>query len=149
MGAVQTPQCERARLSVSLGLDGELSEIEAVSLRAHVGHCAACAGFARDVDALTTELRTAPLQRPSAPVLLPRSRSGAVRVLQLSAAAAAIVLAAGLGSLAGSLSSPSPTTVTTARPVGGRLGSMLDRGAVAMVHGQRLPSSSIRPSVAI
>ena len=120
-----------------------------MSLRAHVGRCAACAGFERDLDALTRELRAAPLRAapPSGNAAAPPQR--AVRVLQISAAAAAVVLAAGLGSLAGSLSSPSPTTVTTARPVGGSLGAVLDRGIVAMAHGQKLPASRIRPSVAL
>src|SRR5665647_3282158 len=113
MGAVRTAECERACAWVSLSLDGELSELEQVSLRAHVGRCAACASFERGMDALTRELRTAPLERPAVVVMLPRRRSAGVRVLQISAAAAAVVLAAGLGGLAGSLSSPGTTTATT------------------------------------
>lgn len=81
--------------------------------------------------------------------MLPRRRSAAVRVLQISAAAAAVVLAAGLGSLAGSLSSPGTTTATTARTGGGNVGAVLDRGIVAMVPGEKLPASRISPSVAL
>lgn len=81
--------------------------------------------------------------------MLPRRRSAAVRVLQISAAAAAVVLAAGLGSLAGSLSSPHTATTTTARTGGGNLDAVLDRGIVAMAPGQKLPASRIRPSVAL
>jgi predicted anti-sigma-YlaC factor YlaD len=148
MGAVQHPECERARLWVSLSLDGELSEIEQLSLRAHVGRCAACAGFEHDALALTLELRDAPLVLPAVPVALPRHRSTAARVLQIGAAAAAIVLAAGLGSLAGSLSSSgTPTATTVARTVGGNLGARIDRGIVAMAPAQKLPASRIRPSV--
>jgi hypothetical protein len=108
--------------------------------------------------ALTVELRAAPLVSlatadaggPAAPVTLPRRRSPAVRVLQISAAAAAVVLAAGLGSLAGSLSSGgSPTATTVARTAGGNLGARLDRGVVAMAPAQKLPASRIRPTVAI
>jgi predicted anti-sigma-YlaC factor YlaD len=158
MGAVQHPECERARLWVSLSLDGELSEIEQVSLRAHVGRCAACAAFEHDVDALTVELRNAPLVPPATavtggravPIALPRRRSTAMRVLQISAAAAAVVLAAGLGSLAGSLSSGgTPTATTVARTAGGNLGARIDRGIVAMAPAQKLPASRIRPTVAI
>jgi predicted anti-sigma-YlaC factor YlaD len=158
MGAVQHPECERARLWVSLSLDGELSEIERVSLRAHVGRCAACAAFEGDVGALTVELRNAPLvsparvdaDGPAIPVALPRRRSTAMRVLQVGAAAAAVVLAAGLGSLAGSLSSGgTPTATTVARTAGGNLGARVDRGIVAMVPAQKLPASRIRPSVAL
>ena len=50
MGAVLAMECERARSRVSLGLDGELSEVEQAMLRAHVGRCAACAAFERDID---------------------------------------------------------------------------------------------------
>jgi predicted anti-sigma-YlaC factor YlaD len=150
MGAVQHPECERARLWVSLALDGELSEIEQVSLRAHVGRCAACAAFEHDALALTMELRNAPPERPALPVALPRRRSTAMRVLQVGAAAAAIVLAAGLGSLAGSLSSKgAPTATTVARTAGGNLGARVDRGIVAMAPAQKLPASRIRPSVPI
>jgi predicted anti-sigma-YlaC factor YlaD len=158
MGAVQHPECERARLWVSLSLDGELSEIEQVSLRAHVGRCAACAAFEHDAGALTMELRNAPLVSPATvdaggpaiPVALPRRRSTAARVFQISAAAAAVVLAAGLGSLAGSLSSGgTPTTTTIHRTAGGNLGARLDRGIVAMVPAQNLPAARIRPSVAL
>ena len=149
MGDVQTPKCERARLWVSLRLDGELSEFEEVSLRAHVARCATCAGFALDVDALTTELRAAPLQQPAHPIALPRRRSTALRVLQLSAAAAAIVLAAGLGSLAGSLSSGGTATVAVARVAGGNLGAMYDREVVATAPVTTLLASRNGRSVAL
>jgi anti-sigma factor RsiW len=137
-------------LWVSLAVDGELSEIEQVSLRAHVGRCAACAAFEHEVDALTVELRNASDEQPAFPIALPRRRSTAVRVLQISAVAAAIVLAAGLGSLAGSLSSGgTPTATTVARTAGGNLGARIDRGIVAMAPAQKLPASRIRPTVAI
>jgi predicted anti-sigma-YlaC factor YlaD len=138
---------------VSLALDGELSEIEQVSLRAHVGRCAACAGFERGMEALTRELRTAPLERPAVEVMPPRRR-GAVRVLQISAAAAAaVVLAAGLGSLAGSLSSRNPVTATTAGASGGNLGALLDRGldrgSVAMAPTQSRSASRLPRPIAL
>jgi hypothetical protein len=138
---------------VSLAVDAELSEIERVSLRAHVGRCAACACFERDMGALTRELRTAPLQRPAVEVMLPRRR-GAVRVLQISAAAAAaVVLAAGLGSLAGSLSSRNPVTLTTAGASGGTLGALLDRGLdrgiVAMAPTQMRSASRLPRTIAL
>jgi hypothetical protein len=109
-----------------------------------------CAAFEHDALALTMELRNAPPERPVLPVALPRRRSTAMRVLQVGAAAAAIVLAAGLGSLAGSLSSKgAPTATTVARTVGGNLGARVDRGIVAMAPAQKLPASRIRPSVPI
>ncbi|HEX7582626.1 MAG TPA: zf-HC2 domain-containing protein [Gaiellaceae bacterium] len=151
MGAVRSAECERARLQASLRLDAELSEIEEASLRAHVGWCAACAGFERELVALTWTLRTAPLRRPAAGVTLPRRRSATARVLQISAAAAAVMLAAGLGSLAGSLSTRTTTLVATAETVGTDSGGMLDRGniALALAYGDQLLASRIRPSVAL
>jgi predicted anti-sigma-YlaC factor YlaD len=65
MGAVLSVDCERARARASLGLDGELSEVEQALLRAHVGRCADCAAYAHDLERLTQELRSA---RPGAPV---------------------------------------------------------------------------------
>ena len=125
MGAVLNAECERAHSWVSLGLDEELSEVEQALLRAHVGCCAACAGFALDVDALTRELRTAPLARPSAVGMPQRRRSAGTPLLQVGAAAAAVAIAAGLGSLAGSLhshQSPSFTIATTGTASSGAAG---------------------------
>jgi predicted anti-sigma-YlaC factor YlaD len=107
MGAVLSVECERARAWVSLGLDSELSEVEDALLRAHVGRCAACAAFARDVDGLTREIRTAWPLRPVATRVSLHRRRAATRTLQLGAAAAAVAIAAGFGSLAGSLISHS------------------------------------------
>ena len=107
MGAVLSVECERARAWVSLGLDCELSEVEEALLRAHVGCCAVCAEFARDVDGLTQELRTTrPLWPVAARVSL-HCRRAATRKLQLGTAAAVVAIAAGFGSLAGSLTSHS------------------------------------------
>ena len=161
MGVVLHPECERARLWVSLGLDGELSEIEQVSLRAHVGRCAACAGFERDVDALTLELRNAPLVPlatagaggSAIPAALPRRRSTTARVFQVGAAAAAVALAAGLGSLAGSLTSGGTSqTVTAASPPhtgSGNLSAVFDRGIVAMAPAPKVPGSRVPPSIPV
>jgi predicted anti-sigma-YlaC factor YlaD len=143
---------------VSLGLDGELSEIEEASLRAHVGRCAECAGLEHDMGVLTRTLRTAPLVPmratarpgggPAVEVMLPRRRGAAVRVLQISAAAAAVVLAAGLGSLAGSLSSRNTYTMTTAS-TGSAAADALDRAIVARARAQQLPVSRTRRFVAL
>jgi hypothetical protein len=61
------------------------------------------------------------------------------------------MLAAGLGSLAGSLSTRNTTLVTTAQTVGTDSSSMLDRGniALAFAYGDQLLASRIRPSVAL
>jgi predicted anti-sigma-YlaC factor YlaD len=95
-------ECERARRLASLDLDGQLSEVGHASLRAHAARCAACAAYAVDLDALTRAIRTAPLEQPAVAQELSRRRS-TMRTFRLAAAAAAVMLAAGLGSLAGSL----------------------------------------------
>jgi predicted anti-sigma-YlaC factor YlaD len=102
MGAVLSMECEHARARASLALDGELSQVERAHLRAHVGRCTDCAAFARELDGLTQELRSAPFQRPRERVPA-RRRRPAARRLQLGLVAAVVAFAAGLGSLAGSL----------------------------------------------
>jgi anti-sigma factor RsiW len=140
MGAVRSAECERVRILVSLALDGELSQVEQASLGAHVGRCAACAEFARDVEGLTRALRAAPLERPAVAYARPRRRS-AMRTLQLAAAAAAVVLAAGLGSLAGSLNHPAGH----ARAVASAAPSPELWRALALAGPRTLPSNGTRP----
>ena len=84
--------CQRAREAVSMQLDGELSELGSARLSAHLRECEACAGYALELAALTTRLRTAPLEQLPAPVALPSRRRRPA--LQLAAAAAAVVAAA-------------------------------------------------------
>ena len=135
MGAVLAMECERARSRVSLGLDGKLSEVEQAMLRAHVGRCAACAAFERDVDVLTQELRAAPLRRPGRVGMPDCLRSTGLRALLVGAIAiAAVVIAAALGSLAGSLKTRDVSTNRTAQHAvrvgplpNDRLGSRLQR----------------------
>ena len=118
MGAVLPVECERARAWVSVELDSELSEVEEALLRAHVGRCAACADFARDVDGLTQEIRTTWPLRPVARRVSLHRRRAARRTLQLGTAAAVVAIAAGFGSLAGSLTShPVPPSHSGARVV--------------------------------
>ena len=110
--------CERAREWASLGLDSELSQVEKALLRSHVGRCAACAAYVADLAGLTHEIRTSPLERPSESSLAQGwgARRAVVgrRLVQIGAFAAAVVVAAGLGGLAGSRASSSHTA-TAAR----------------------------------
>jgi hypothetical protein len=144
MGVVRTAVCERARSWVSLSLDGELSEVEQALLRTHVGRCAACAGFERDADALTRELRTAPLERPAVAGMVLRHRGAVMRALQVGAAAAAITLAAGLGSLAGSLNTRHAQVRTVAADVSAPAGRDL-----ALAPVQRLPAGRLGRTIAL
>ena len=114
MGAVLSNECERARSRASLGLDGELSQVEQALLRRHIVRCASCAEFERRLDTLTLEIRRAPLQRPARAAMPDRRRSTGRRVLQVCAVAAAVAIAAAFGSLAGSLTSPQHAAERTA-----------------------------------
>jgi predicted anti-sigma-YlaC factor YlaD len=97
--------CERARAWISLGLDGELSELEGALLQAHLARCDACTAAAAEVRVLADTLRSAPLGRPAIRFELPHrapARAGAVGA-RLALAATLVALAAGLGVLAGSV----------------------------------------------
>jgi predicted anti-sigma-YlaC factor YlaD len=101
--------CERAREWISLGLDGELSELEELLLQRHLTGCEECASFSATLRATTSRLRATPLEMPERRIELPRRRQWTVARVAYSTAAVA-VLAVGLGS---SLSTRSPRPVRT------------------------------------
>ena len=91
--------CEHAREQVSLQLDGELSEFEQIALAAHLQSCAGCRAYASAVGQVGARLRSAALEQPDFPVVLPqrlRIRIP-VRAAQV-AAAAAVAIVVGLSS---------------------------------------------------
>ena len=86
--------CLRARESISARLDGELSELGAARLAAHLRACPECSAYASGVDEVARLLRAAPLERPTIEIALPvRRRLAGVRIA--AAAAAAVAIAAG------------------------------------------------------
>ena len=105
-----TSPCQRARQYISLDVDGELSLLERALLKRHLEGCGSCNEFDLRLRATTAALRTTPAERPSerfrVPARLPSRRRLGV------AAVAAVVAAAGLGSLVGALverpSGPAP-----------------------------------------
>src|SRR4051812_29161412 len=107
---LRSRQCERARELASLRLDGEISELEEALLRTHQGRCADCEAFARSLGGFTGELRAAPLESPDRPFALPRRPRVALRSVQFAAAAAAIAVVAGVGSMLAVLGSPAGQT---------------------------------------
>jgi anti-sigma factor RsiW len=90
--------CEHVREQLSLALDSELSQIEDAHLDAHLGRCPSCQAFGAEIGAATRIIRTAPLEAPSIPIAIPGRNRIARRAFQV-AAAAAVVMAAGIGSI--------------------------------------------------
>jgi predicted anti-sigma-YlaC factor YlaD len=78
--------CDRAREAASRVLDDELSPFETRLLEAHLEVCADCRAFQAAAARTAVELRAAPLERLTHPIVLPRRR--ALRPMQGSAAAA-------------------------------------------------------------
>jgi predicted anti-sigma-YlaC factor YlaD len=104
-GLIASPRtCERARMWASLQLDGELSDLERALLDAHLARCEACSVYVREVGAATQTLRAAEHERPAHPITVP-SRRRLLRPVHVSAAAAVIAAAVGLGALVSSLNS--------------------------------------------
>jgi anti-sigma factor RsiW len=56
------------RPSISLRLDGELSDLGQRRLARHLAHCDACAQFARSLTLLTETLRHANRVQPQRPI---------------------------------------------------------------------------------
>jgi predicted anti-sigma-YlaC factor YlaD len=71
-------RCRQAREWASLRLDGELSELERLLLRRHLGRCAECRAFAEAAEAVTRAIRQAPAEEPSRR-LAPEARAGEPR----------------------------------------------------------------------
>jgi len=99
-------RCERAREWLSLRLDDEISEIERLLLRRHLGRCTECTAFAESVQAVTDVLREADQQVPQCDfgIETPTPRPSRAR-LRLRLGFALVVIAAGFGALAGFLTS--------------------------------------------
>jgi ferric-dicitrate binding protein FerR (iron transport regulator) len=96
--------CKRALEWASLRLDGELSELERRLLEGHLVECASCRAAADGFAAFTAELRRAELEPLGRPVALPERRLP-LRPIQVAAAAALVLAAAGVGSLASGIGS--------------------------------------------
>ena len=91
-------ECDAARERVSLELDGALDDVGRGLLARHLGRCTECSGFAAELGALTTLLRTAPLEPHRCEVERP-SRHAARRLPWAGSAAVVAALAVGITSL--------------------------------------------------
>src|SRR5918994_1423970 len=117
-------RCDRAREYASLRLDGELSDFESALLDSHIERCPTCRAFAEDLVGVTERLRTAPLERPLIVLTLPQRRFAALRTMQASAAAAAVVSVVAIGALFGMLHSNAAAPSSRRRtPSASRAGS--------------------------
>jgi predicted anti-sigma-YlaC factor YlaD len=121
----------RAREAASARLDGELVELHAVQLEAHLRVCPDCRSFADGIAATGSLLRRAALDMPSEPMFVPiearRRRFAAVP----AAVAAAIVVAVAassfaVGGLLGRQGSKAPApTQTRTTALGGSVDALL------------------------
>jgi anti-sigma factor RsiW len=90
--------CERARLSASLRLDAELSELEAAHLDAHLARCAGCAAAVAAIEAATGMVRAAPLEPVRvAPAKRPARQRQSLRPFFVAAAAMVVGVSAVTG----------------------------------------------------
>jgi anti-sigma factor RsiW len=93
--------CERWLRTISLRLDGEVSELESAALDRHLASCARCREASAGTNVLTQLLREAPLVELDRPVFVAAPRR--VRKRTVRRAAAGVLVAAGLAAaIAGS-----------------------------------------------
>jgi hypothetical protein len=145
--------CERARMWASLQLDGELSELERALLDAHVARCEACSVYVREVRAATEGLRAAELERPAHPITLPIRRR-LVRPVHVSAAAALIAMAVGLGSLVSSLNSAGsrvgpPVSQFQLNPVTAGENALIREVRLAFIEGEKARNRTLQRGLGI
>jgi anti-sigma factor RsiW len=101
--------CDRARQLASRDLDGDLSELDAHALSAHLRDCADCAEFTAAMGHLTARVRGSQrLERVPMPAVVgaPRRRRSGRRMLAAAAVTAATAAAAGAGAFVASHAEP-------------------------------------------
>ena len=104
MRSILPADCGRARQQLSLRVDSELSEFEAVLLNAHLRRCDDCRAFEQGITDLSVALRAVPAETPSISFQPPRRRARLDSVfatyLRAGSAAAAIAVVAITGLIA-------------------------------------------------
>jgi predicted anti-sigma-YlaC factor YlaD len=93
MRPVRPLVCDRVRGQISVGLDGELSQLERVMIASHLERCAACGAYEAEVRGFTNALREAPLEPMARPVVIHRRRRHVGARVQVAAVAAVAVVA--------------------------------------------------------
>jgi predicted anti-sigma-YlaC factor YlaD len=93
MRPVRPLVCERVRGQISVGLDGELSQLERAMIASHVERCATCREYQGEVSCFTQVIREAPLEPMARAITIPRRRRHVGTRVQVAAAAAVAVAA--------------------------------------------------------
>jgi anti-sigma factor RsiW len=91
---LEDDDCRRARQSLSIRLDGELSEIAAARLEAHLRLCGDCAAFGARIVAIADAMRSASLVEPAEAIVMPRRPGSRLWVLSAGAASVAALAVA-------------------------------------------------------
>jgi predicted anti-sigma-YlaC factor YlaD len=134
---VPPSDCARAREFASARLDGELAELQAAQLEAHLRSCPECRAYASGIEVFTRGLRAAALERPATAVFVAqrRRRTGLVPA---AAAAAIVVAVAGssfaIGGMFGRQGSRVPPPVATR---GVSLAGPIDQLVLSAVRSQQ------------
>jgi predicted anti-sigma-YlaC factor YlaD len=90
--------CDRVRAQISVGLDGELSELEQAMVGSHLSWCGSCRAFEADVTTFTRMVRSAERERMETPVVIRRPRRYAALRVPASVAAAMALVVVGVAS---------------------------------------------------
>jgi anti-sigma factor RsiW len=96
MGQLPLDECERIRGYAAWSVDGELSEVEAAALAAHLATCSACNAYAAGLEQAAQLVRQTPPEQLEFPIVLPSRRLRFARTIQVGAAAAAVATVVGL-----------------------------------------------------
>ncbi len=136
--------CERVRGQVSLRLDGELSQLESRMVDAHLARCSDCREFELTVCAITEDLRTAPLEPVSRPVVVRRLRRAAplARTQIGIAAALAVVVLGGvtqLGTQRQEVGFGTPQRFDTSAQLEREVKQIIRNGRAFSRHGAAIP----------
>ena len=149
LSPVPNTNCDRAREGASARLDGELGQLDAARLEAHLAVCAECREFAERITAVAARIRETPAEAAPAQVFVAHRRSF-VRPRAATAAAATLLVAAATGAsfflgqqLGARGAANVRTVVLTAGP------NHADPGLMAMLQGRRSWPSQNRRAVAL
>ncbi len=93
MRPVRPLVCERVRGQISVGLDGELSQLERAMIASHLERCGTCREYQGEVSCFTQVIREAPLEPMARAITIQRRRRDVGTRVQVAAAAAVAVAA--------------------------------------------------------